>query len=220
VAAAAVRVKICGLTRRDDAVAAARAGADYLGVVLSPGFPRSVLPVHAAEVVAGLPAVAVAVLVDESVTAARAAAEAVGVGVIQLSGREPPQLAAALRAEGTWQVWKAVRVRSAVQAAAEVERYAPVVDGVLLEGWRVGSVGGTGARLGLAEAERVRRGLAPDLTVVVAGGLTPETVREAVRSLQPDVVDVSSGVERGTPGRKDVDRVRRFVENAKGTNIP
>ena len=189
-------------------------------MVVSPGFSRSVASARAAEVLAGLPATAVAVVVDEEMETVRAAAEVVGAGVIQLSGREPPEYAAALRTAGPWRVWKAIRVRDAAQAGALVERYAAVVDGLLLEGWRAGSVGGAGARLALGEAARARRRVAPGLTVVVAGGLTPENVSAAVLGLRPDVVDVSSGVERGIPGRKDADRVRRFVENAKGTRVP
>lgn len=207
-------VKICGLRRREDARHAEEAGADYLGIILSTGFGRSVSLPDAAALVADLHAIRVAVLVDESVSGAVAAAEAVGAGVLQLHGSEPRNVVAALAAEGRWRIWKSVRARTPEDLARAAEEYGDVVDGVLVEGYREGVVGGGGARLDLDPFLRTRSSLPERLQVVLAGGLTPDTVADAVARFRPHVVDVSSGVER-TRGEKDPALVRRFIEEAR-----
>lgn len=190
-----VRVKICGLTRREDVLAADRAGADYLGVVLSAGFGRSVDRRRAAELVVGTRAPRVAVLVDETPEAAEAAAIALGADVLQLHGEEDPGILRALRERGPWTLWKAVRALTLDDVERTVERYGGVADAILVEGWKEGALGVGGARVGLDPA-RVRELIPDALDFVLAGGLGPETVADAVRTFRPDVVDVSSGVER------------------------
>lgn len=213
---AVVRVKICGLTRREDVLAADAAGADYLGVVLSAGFGRSVPPSEALALVEGTRAPKAAVLVDERVDAAAAAARALGADVIQLHGSEAPDLLEALRARGTWKLWKAVRARSVEDIERVVERYGSLVDGLLIEGWNEGPLGVGGARVTLDPA-RVRALVPTRATFVLAGGLTPDSVADAVRGFHPDVVDVSSGVERSL-GVKDHAKVRGFIEAARGAS--
>ncbi|HUF75155.1 MAG TPA: phosphoribosylanthranilate isomerase [Longimicrobiales bacterium] len=208
-----VRVKICGLVRREDVLVADAAGADYLGVVLSAGFGRSVDPGRAASLVEGTRAVKVAVLVDETAASGEAAARALGAEVLQLHGSEEPDLLEALRGRGEWTLWKAVRAASLADIERTVERYAPLADGILVEGWREGSLGVGGARLAL-DAERVRALVPDDLDFVLAGGLAPATVAEAVRRFRPDVVDVSSGVEPEL-GVKDASMVQAFVRAAR-----
>ena len=95
-----------------------------------------------------------------------------------------------------------------------METFAPVVDGILVEGWKEGVVGGGGARADLATLEAARRAVPPGLTLVLAGGLTPENVAEGVARVRPSVVDVSSGVEE-EPGRKARALVQRFIEEAR-----
>jgi phosphoribosylanthranilate isomerase len=209
---AEVRVKICGLTRREDAIAADHAGADYLGMVLTSGFGRSVAPKSAGAIVAGTRAKKVAVLVDESAADAELAAESLGADVIQLHGDEPTATVRDLRVLGPWTLWKAVRAQSLDDLRGAVDRYGELVDGVLLEGWREGSKGGSGARVTL-DPEQVRALVPPGLELILAGGLGPDTVADAVRTFRPDVVDVSSGVERSV-GLKDHERVHVFVEAA------
>ena len=208
-----LRVKICGLVRREDVLAADAAGADYLGLVLSQGFGRSVEPARARVLVEGTRAPKVAVLVDETAAAAEAAASALGADVIQLHGTEEPEILEALRDRGEWRLWKAVRAASLADVERTVERYAGVADGILVEGWKEGSLGVGGARLAL-EAERVRSLVPERVDFVLAGGLGPDTVADAVQRFRPDVVDVSSGVER-EPGVKDASRVRTFVRAAR-----
>lgn len=208
-----VRVKICGLTRPEDARAADAAGADYLGVVLTSGFGRSVTPSAARAIVEGTNASKVAVLVDETAEGAAAAARALGAAVIQLHGTEPPPVLEELRALGNWALWKAVRARSLGDIERAVEAYARVADGILVEGWKEGSLGVGGVRLSLDPA-RVRSLVPYSVDLVLAGGLGPQTVAEAVRSFRPDVVDVSSGVESAL-GVKDHGRVSAFIESAR-----
>ncbi len=209
-----VRVKICGLTRREDVVVADRAGADYVGVIVSAGFVRSVEPHRAAELVRGVSAVPVAVVVDERPDGVAAAATAVGAEVVQLHGDEPPELVRELAARGAWRLWKSIRVRDPDDVPRAVERYGALVDGLLLEGFRDGVVGGGGARLDLDALARVRAAIPGHLELILAGGLGPDTVGDAAARFGPTVVDVSSGVER-EPGSKDADLVRRFVQAAR-----
>lgn len=207
-------MKICGLLRREDVLVADEAGADFVGMVLSPGFGRSVAPPAAPGLVEGISATAVAVLVDESLAEAVRLARLVGAGVIQLHGSEDPEVARALAQEGDWRVWKAVRARTPDDLISAVRRYGEVVDGLLVEGVRPGVVGGGGARLDVEVFHDARRWVPASMDLVLAGGLTPDSVGAAVARLAPDVVDVSSGVEL-EPGRKAPELVRRFVRNAR-----
>jgi len=209
----AVRVKVCGLTRREDVLVADGAGVDYLGVIASAGFGRSVEPTAARVLLEGTRARKVAVLVDESADGAVAAGRALGADVLQLHGDEPPEVLAALRERGPWKLWKAVRARSLADIEQAVSRYGALVDGLLVEGWK-DALGAGGARVTLDPA-RVRALVPAGVTFVLAGGLTPDKVTEAVRAFHPDVVDVSSGVERAL-GVKDHEKVRGFIDGARG----
>lgn len=196
--------------RPSDALRAEAAGAEYVGVILSAGFGRSVTPADARAIVAGLGIERVAVLVDEDEDAATRLGEALDASVLQLHGQEPPEVVAALRERGPWRIWKSVRARGAADVLRTLERYRGLLDGILVEGHREGVVGGGGVRLDLDAIVEVRGSIPLDLEVVLAGGLTPETVADAVARFAPDVVDVSSGVERAR-GEKAPDLVRRFV---------
>jgi phosphoribosylanthranilate isomerase len=194
---------------------AVEAGADFLGAVLTPGFSRSVPPDRLADFPAG-PAVRVAVVVDEPLRMVASRAAAGAAGVVQLHGDEPPELLRELRQEGSWRLWKALKIRTEDQLLRAVEEYGPVADGLLVEGWHPGHGGGVGASLPRDVVAGFRHRFPPGLELILAGGLSPENVAEVVEELGPDVVDVSSGVEERT-GVKDPARVRRFVRNARGT---
>lgn len=209
-----LRVKICGVMRREDALAVDLAGADYLGVILSAGFSRSVPPREASALVEGIRPITVAVLVGEEPKAAEAAARWIGAGVIQLHGEEPPSVLADIRTRGPWKLWKAVRARATEDVERAVERYADVADGILVEGWKEGVTGGGAARLDL-DPERVRALIPDQLDFILAGGLDAGSVADSVTAFRPEVVDVSSGVER-VRGQKDHALVERFVESARG----
>lgn len=215
----AVGVKICGLTRAEDARHASASGADYLGAILSRGFPRSVAPsVAGAFATAGAPPL-VGVLVDPELDDALALAGAAGAAVLQLHGEEPPSLLDELRGVGGLTVWKAVRPRTAEELRRAVERYAEHADGLLLDGWHPDRTGGAGTRFDWELAARLREEIPSRLTLIVAGGLHPDNVASAVEALSPDVVDVSSGVE-STPGRKDPRKVEAFIRAARGGPVP
>ena len=208
------RVKICGLTRSEDARMAERVGADYLGFVLTGGFGRSVSPADTPSVIEGTSRPRVAVLVDESPGASARLAGSIDASVVQLHGSEPPEAVEALRRLGDWRIWKAVHVRSVEDVARAVLDYGTLVDALLLEGHMEGAVGGAGMRL-TVDPEGLRKVLPWGLRLVLAGGLTPDTVVGAVRRFRPHVVDVSSGVECA-PGRKDEEAVTRFVRAVQG----
>ncbi|MDZ7780135.1 MAG: phosphoribosylanthranilate isomerase [Gemmatimonadota bacterium] len=207
------RVKICGVTRREDALVAEELGADFVGFILSSGFGRSVPEAEIPDLVRGLAPSRVAVLVDERPGRAVALAEGAEAAVVQLHGEEPPDVARAIREAGSWTVWKAVRARAVEDVARAVLDYGDWVDGLLIEGWKAGVTGGGGARLAL-DPERVRASIPAHLTFVLAGGLKPDSVGRAITRFRPDVVDVSSGVE-GEPGRKDREKVRRFIAETR-----
>lgn len=211
-------VKICGLRRREDVRAAVEAGADYVGLVFADS-PRRVSPGRASELVEGAPTRAVGVFVDAGREVVLDRADAVPLEVVQLHGDEPPELCASLRASGLT-VWKALRPRSRVELRREVERYRGSVDGLLVEGHSEEAAGGTGTsfpREWWGEAGLRADPDGPEM--ILAGGLEPDDVGEAVARTGPDVVDVSSGVER-EPGVKDPDRIRAFVRAVRDVGEP
>jgi phosphoribosylanthranilate isomerase len=203
-------VKVCGLMRPQDALAAVEAGADYLGVILAPGGKRTVTAERANVILGSLDARRVGVFVDADEAELRAAGAAAGLHVLQLHGDEPPELADRMRAAG-YEVWKAVRVRRADDVAAAAERYAGCVDALLLDGYSAAARGGTGTVFPWEAVAAIRGDLPAGLRIVAAGGLRPDNVATAARLLRPDAVDVSSGVER-EPGVKDAGAVRAFVQ--------
>ena len=198
-----VRVKICGITRLEDALLAASFGADALGFNLWPGSKRHVDPDAARAIVDRLPpfVTPVGVFVDQPPTTVLALAAQAGVQVVQLHGDE------------SWEdvngypipAVKAVRL-AGPESLRDLHRYR--VRGLLLDAPSQGFGGsGTTCDWGLA------RQVAERFPVVLAGGLTPENVGEAIRAVRPWAVDVASGVE-SAPGVKDPDKLRRFIESA------
>lgn len=204
---AAPRVKICGLTDRGEAEACARLGAWGVGVVFAEGSRRRVSPERAREVLAGVPAgvARVGVFVDAAPDELAATARIAGLTHVQLHGRV--DVAAARRATGL-----PVIEGVPVEGRASLDRArASAADLVLLDTHRPGTHGGTGEVFdwGVLEREPLGRPYA------LAGGLTPANVATAVARLRPELLDVSSGVERA-PGRKDPDRVSLFLRAVAG----
>jgi phosphoribosylanthranilate isomerase len=198
-----VHVKICGVTRVEDALLAARLGADAIGFNFWPGSRRFIAPAAARVIVRALPpfVTAVGVFVDPTRDEALRAAEVSGIQVFQLHGDEPPDLVASLPLP----VVKAIRVadRGALAALGRYE-----AQGFLLDAPTAG-YGGSGERFDwaiAAEAARVAR-------ILLAGGLTPDNVGDAVRIVRPYGVDVASGVER-EPGVKDEAKLAAFIQAA------
>ena len=199
-----VRVKICGVTRLEDALAAARFGADAIGLNFWTRSKRFVPPAVAAEIVRRLPphVASFGVFVNPTRDELLAAVSASGVGVVQLHGDEPPAFCVGLPVP----VVKALRVRDGQDLAA-LASYE--VRAFLLDSASAG-YGGSGATFDWSLAEAVAR----ELPVLLAGGLGPANVAEAVRTARPLGVDVASGVE-SSPGVKDLALLEQFIRRAK-----
>jgi len=203
-----VRVKICGITRAEDALAAADAGADALGFMLYKSSPRCVTPAQAGAIIRTLPpfVARVGVFVNPTKTEVRAAIAGCGIDTLQFHGEESPEFC---RQFGL-RVIKAFRVRDAESlkppANFSTETW-------LLDSFVAGQHGGTGAVFNWdLAAQAVKQGG----RVILAGGLTPENAADAVRRVRPYALDVSSGVEFA-PGRKDATKVRAFIAAVKDT---
>lgn len=206
-----IRVKICGLTNVKDALVAVEAGADLLGFIFYPPSPRSTTPEQAQKIITEVQSAspdvhAVGVFVDETPEAVVEIASRCGLDAVQLHGDEPPEMVAALMAEGL-DVFKAFRVRDEA-FLAQMERCRPTA--YLLDAYAAGKHGGTGQTFDWELAARAKT----HGPILLAGGLTPANVARAVRAVHPWGVDTASGVE-AAPGRKDEDVVRAFVAAAK-----
>jgi phosphoribosylanthranilate isomerase len=208
-----VRSKICGVTNEADLRAVAESGADAVGIIteVSVDTPREVPPDRAADLVAAAPPFLSTVLVSMPDTATRAVelAGAVAPDAIQLHGAFDDEDVRYVRRETRADVITAVDATD----PDRVRGYDGVADAILLDSTTEDGAGGTGETHDWDAA----RALVDACTtpVVLAGGLTPENVAEAVRTVDPYAVDVSSGVER-TGGEKDHDAVTAFVRNADG----
>ena len=201
-----VRVKICGITSAQDALAAVDAGADALGFMFYEASPRRVTPEQASEIIRELPpfVARVGVFVNPDADKVRATIAETGIDTLQFHGEETPEFC---RQFGL-RVIKAFRVRDVLS----LKRLADFRNEAwLLDSFVEGKHGGTGAIFNWdLAAQAVKQGG----RVILAGGLTPENVAEAVRQVRPYALDVSSGVELA-PGRKDVTKVRAFIAAAK-----
>lgn len=208
-----MKVKICGICSANDARAAQRLGADYLGMILSQGFKRSLLPDQGVDIALAVDVSVVAVLVDESIAESVRIADLVGASVIQLHGAESPGFVHELRSRGDWAIWKAVRVRRPEDVTQAVSEY-ETVDALLLDAWHPELPGGSGAPFQWEEFPSSSDAFPPEMHMIAAGGLNPDNVERAVRVLSPDVVDVSSGVELA-PRLKDHDLIEAFIGSAR-----
>ena len=204
-----VRVKICGITSADDARAAVGAGADALGFMFYEPSPRCVTPEQAAAIIAKLPThvAKVGVFVDADEAAVRTTAAMAGLDTLQFHGSEPPEFCARFELRTI----KAFRVKDS-GSLGQLPDYE--TDAWLLDSYVQGVPGGTGERFNWDLAVEAKR---LDRPILLAGGLTPENVGEAVGQVTPYGLDVSSGVE-AAPGRKDAAKVAAFIASAKGTS--
>jgi phosphoribosylanthranilate isomerase len=203
-----VQVKICGITRLSDALAAAAAGADALGFMLYPPSPRAVSLRQAAEIIRELPAGIrrVGVFVDPSEAEVRLALEQTGVDTLQFHGAESPEFCARF---APLKRWKAFRVRDR-DSLATLGAYG-ALDAWLLDSFVPGRHGGTGATFQWDLAIAAKPAGVP---LILAGGLTPANVAAAVQRVRPFGLDVSSGVETA-PGVKDPEKIRAFIRAAR-----
>lgn len=197
------RIKICGITRGDDALAAVAAGADAIGLVFHPPSSRNLDIQQAAQLVAALPpfVTVVGVLVDPDVGWVQDVCARISLDLLQLHGDESPEICGQY---GRPYI-KGVRMREDIDLVAVANRF-PGCRGLLLDTHVDGMVGGTGETF---TWQRIPKGLAKP--IILAGGLTAENVGDAIRSVRPFAVDVSSGVERSR-GVKDKTKINAFIK--------
>ncbi len=200
-----LKIKICGITNIEDATAAVDAGADALGFVFYRRSPRYVEPTVAKGIVASLPpfVVPVGVFVNEEAKVVRDLMDVCGLAMAQLHGDETASYCETLGRPAL----KAIRLRdrASLPALAEYQGRAGV-RGFVVDAFSTEAYGGTGQVVDWGLAAEVARAS----RILLAGGLTPENVGEAVQKVRPYGVDVSSGVEAG-PGKKDHEKIRSFI---------
>ncbi len=197
-----VRVKVCGTTRLKDALLAVECGADAIGFIFYKKSPRCVTLKTAKEICSKLPPFVhrVGVFVNETAETVNRIAGRCGLDAVQLHGDESPAFCKKIR----HRVIKAIRVQNAGSLKG-LSNY--TVDGFLLDTFKEDQWGGTGKVFDWTLAQRAKR-YGP---VIIAGGLNPRNVKEAIRQVQPYGVDVSSGVEQ-SPGKKDPKKLKAFLK--------
>lgn len=206
-----MRVKVCGVRTPADAAVVGAAGADFMGVILSPGYFRSVAREGALAVYEAARAHRVGVFVDATAEVVARTARDLALDVVQLGGSEAVDTVVEVGGAGDWAVWKTIHAKPGVSMAEAAAPYAGVADGILVDAWDPAQPGGTGHTFAWdAVGAEVRRAIG-SASFIAAGGMTPENAGTAIAALGPDVLDVSSGVE-STPGIKDPARTRAFVE--------
>lgn len=196
------RIKICGITRQEDADAAVAAGADALGFVFYEPSPRNVNVDQAAEIIRSLPAfvTSTALFVNADVAFVQRVIDATGLDLLQFHGDED----VAYCEQFDRPYMKAIRMKPGVDIQAECERYASAA-AILLDAYRPGVPGGTGESF---DWDRIPSGLKKP--IVLAGGLEPDNIRRAVETVRPFAVDVSGGVE-ASKGIKDKVKIEKFT---------
>lgn len=199
-------VKICGITNQEDALAAVEYGANALGFIFHPESPRSITSNTAGNIISSLPPfiVTVGVFVDMGKSEVCEIASHAGLNIIQLHGSESPEEYVSCR-----KVIKSIRVKDLTDL--EVISGYEAASAILLDTYSPNMIGGTGQKFNweiAVEAKKFGR-------IILAGGLTPENVEEAVKMVRPYGIDVASGVEDAQTGRKDHKKLKLFIERAQ-----
>lgn len=200
-----MRVKICGITNIEDALAAVELGADALGFVFAKS-PRQVTKEQARDIIENLPPFVspVGVFVDEKVETIKEICDFCGIHTVQLHGNEDPLYINDLKG---YKIIKAFRIKEEGDLKP-LANYKP--HAFLLDSYVKGVMGGTGVAFNWEVARQAHKYGA----IILSGGLTSENVQEAIRIVKPYAVDVSSGVE-ASPGKKDKVLMKWFIVNAK-----
>lgn len=202
-----MKIKICGITRLEDARFCAGAGADYLGFIQHPESLRYVAPAAAREIIDWIYGPeAVGVFVDVPAARVNDIAESVGFTMVQLHGSESPELCSEIDRP----IIKAIRVypeSTVEELSREMDRFTGRVAFFLLDTGKTGAPGGTGVAFDWDKAAV----LADVYPLFLAGGLTPDNVAEAVEKVRPRGIDASSGLE-SAPGVKDFEKLVQFFD--------
>jgi phosphoribosylanthranilate isomerase len=204
------RIKICGLTRREDALSAAHAGANAIGMVFYANSPRHIEPSQAAEICAALPpfVTSVGLFVNPAVGEVQAVLREVPLDLLQFHGEEE---AAFCKQFGRPYI-KALRVRPGIDLVQYAARH-PAAKALLVDAFVEGHVGGTGQVFDW-------RLIPPECSfpIILSGGLTPYNVADGIRAVRPWAVDVSSGVE-AIPGVKDAAKIIAFIKGVRDADV-
>jgi len=200
------RVKICGITHLEDAQAAVEYGADAVGFVLYRQSPRFIEPSQVQKIISKLPpyVTAIGLFVDEEASVIQKTVESCGLDMVQFQGNESPEICHPFQQRAI----KAIHMKNEESLSILSQFH---VRAFLLDTFLEGEYGGTGKRFDWDLAVKAK----PFGTIILAGGLTPENVGEAVQKVRPYGVDVSSGVEGAIKGKKDHEKIKRFIEEAK-----
>jgi len=202
------RIKICGITNFDDAVCAAELGVDALGFIFYPESKRYIEPENAALIISKLPpyVTTVGVFVNQGADDIRSVKERTGIEVVQLHGDETPEFCRSL----PYRAVKAIRLKERSDVG-EVELYP--VQAILFDRYSDEAYGGTGKSFEWGWL----RDLNTSKKIVLSGGLKSDNVAEAVKTVGPYAVDVSTGVE-DSPGKKSAEKMRKFIEAVRFGN--
>ena len=212
----ATDIKICGLTRSVDAEYADAAGVEYLGVIFAGG-PRERTPTQARDTLAGRRARKVGVFADQAEEVVATFVEMVGLDVVQLHGDVDAERVERVRAATGREVWAVVRTADGLFPDG-VDDLADVADALLIDAKAPGQLGGSGVRIPWDRLGESLDALDYHPRIVLAGGLTPENVAEAIDLVAPNAVDISSGIE-SSPGIKDHARLRAFVASVRSAGV-
>jgi phosphoribosylanthranilate isomerase len=212
----ATDIKICGLTRSGDAEYADAAGVDYLGVIFAGG-PRERTPMQARDTLAGRRARKVGVFAGQAESMIATLVEMVGLDVIQLHWEVDPERVERVRAATGKEVWAVVRTADGALPET-IEELGEAADALLIDANVPGQLGGSGVRVPWDRLGESLDALDYHPRIVLAGGLTPDNVSEAIELVAPNVVDVSSGVE-SSPGIKDHARIRDFIAAVRSAGV-
>jgi phosphoribosylanthranilate isomerase len=201
-----VKIKICGITNLEDALLASELGADALGFIFYAKSPRHVAPGTARAIIAQLPpfVAAVGVFVDEAASVVQELAANVGLDWVQLHGKESPEYCRNLGCK----VIKGFRIQDE-GSLRRLADYQGAAQALLLDTYKKGQVGGTGEIFDWHLAREAKR----YGQIILAGGLTPENVAQAIATVGPAAVDAASGTE-AAPGKKDPAKLRAFFKAA------
>ena len=203
-----VRVNICGITRTEDARAAVNSGVNALGFIFAES-KRHINPDRARQIIGQLPpfVTTVGVFVDEDFDEVRRILDYCRLDIAQLHGEESPEYCRELQRKAI----KGFRIKDEESVNA-LFKYQGIVQGLLLDTYRTGAAGGTGETFDWSLAKKARA-LGP---VILAGGINPQNVSEAISRVGPYAIDVSSGVE-SSPGIKDAAKIKKLMEAVRGS---
>ena len=203
-------IKFCGMMRAADARLAVELGAGYVGAIFAGG-PRLITADHARRMFDGIESVRrVGVFGEQNSDEIARTAETAGLDIVQLHADPTPAFVEEVKRKTGLEVWAAIRMANTLEDS-NLGALTSCADAILFDARSDGALGGTGRAFDWSLLANARRGRSVSARIVLAGGLTPTLVGEAIARIRPDVVDVSSGVE-SAPGVKDPQLMRAFID--------